>query len=174
MKSVFTGSGTHNAPSANSDFFVFWRSRHREQQFPSITAFKERDGTATSQNIIHFSTVFFAIRLNHFQTWPMRCLNVNLPHAPRIWTLFRKSLHFSFLSSRFPNCFSFSLPPSRSETRATFLKKGKKTPDQSLPTPDSARLPSSSTLLSSQLYSGLRASLPLSTPSETAVLPTRA
>lgn len=53
-------------------------------------------------------------------------LNVNLPHAPRIWTLFWKSLHFSFLSSRFPNCFSFSLPSSRSETRATFLKKEKK------------------------------------------------
>lgn len=93
-----------------------------------MTAFKESHGAPTSHNIIHFSTVLFC---NPTKSLPdmtnAHSLNVNLPHAPRIWTLFRKSLHFSFLSSRFPNCSSFSLPPLEIRDTSYISEERKKT-----------------------------------------------
>lgn len=123
-----------------------------------MTASKERvenpRRTRTRAHAEVTNSIHFPLLCNPLQSLPgmtnTYIVNANLPHAPRIWMLFWQisALFFPVFSVSKQFFFFFTFPPFpwRSETRATFLKKKKNTPpDQSLPTPAPARLPSGST-----------------------------
>lgn len=106
---------------------------------------------------------------SHFKSLPgmTNAYNVtaNLPHAPRIWMLFRqKSPHFSFRSPSVSKQFLLVPPPfsSRSETQATFLKKTHARPITSDSSPSPSPPPAALLRLSSPLQVTCTPSLPLS------------
>lgn len=120
-----------------------------------MTASKERvenpRRTRTRAHAEVTNRIHFPLLCNPLQSLPGMTntynVNANLPHAPRIWMLFWQISALFFPVFSVSKQFFYVSPLSLEIRDSSYISKEKKNtpPDQSLPTPAPARLPSGST-----------------------------